>query len=899
MQVTPAEKEDSPWIRLWNGVEQVPLLLPALALLVGTLVSAWARHAQLWPILAALTVLFVSALALYLRCCRRTSFLLCLAGYVVAGWLWNQGSFLARQEELARLDPLVEAGTAPEWLGFLYRDPEVAADKTTLHLHLDSAKYLDRTIPLRARARVSVFPGEGQQVTFTFGEPVYGDLLRIRAPLSRPRNFRNPGMFDYVAHLERNGILLIGSLKSPLQVTKLGSGAGNPVLRAAYSIRRSFRRYLIQQFSGHEGGENSSAILEALLFGERSRLRPAIEKLFQETGTYHVFVVSGFNTTVIALFLVWTLRKARVPALFVVLVTGVSLAGYALMTELGSPVVRASILSFVVLLADVLYRKSNLLNSLALAALVTLILWPELATDAGFQLTYLACLAIVLMGLPAVRRTVDPFRSALGCLFGENPLLVRRDVFSRAARRLRFELELAVEWILDRNGCGRARLKVFFAGQVRRLADVAYYLAGLLLVSIAIHIALLPLMAYLFNRANVGAFLANLLVVPAMTLLLLATLFVGGLLWLLGWTWSPWVVLCSWILEHLLAWLEEAATAGVWHWRVATPPWQWVLGYLTVGTLAVLPIRRQFRWTAAGLALLMLPTFWWNPFAVVRRLPGQMEIYFLDVGQGDAIFILSPDGRTLLVDAGGLIGSGYSEDPPPAEGPQASKFDIGEDVVSRFLWTLRVRRLDYVVLTHPHQDHAGGLAAVIENFPVGSLLGPEPAGKLEAQLPQLSQTTSRHHLQWQGLLRDARWRLGLATVEVLNPPQTILGPFGHINNRSVVLRVRWEDHAVLLAGDVERPAERDLARDCTALKSDILKVAHHGSATSTIDAFLECVRPEWAVISAGWNSRFLHPSGEVLQRLRGRAVQVMETSQQGAIYAAVSSVGVFVRPALQ
>jgi competence protein ComEC len=301
---------------------------------------------------------------------------------------------------------------------------------------------------------------------------------------------------------------------------------------------------------------------------------------------------------------------------------------------------------------------------------------------------------------------------------------------------------------------------------------------------------------------------------------------------------------------------------------------------------------------AAAAALIMLPSFWWNPFPMQRRAPGRLEAYVLDVGQGESIFMISPEGKTLLVDTGGFQTS-FAEESLPAHGRQAPRFDVGEEIVCRFLWTLRVPSLDYVMVTHPQVDHAGGLPAVLENFRVADLAGPEPANRLAELLPEATAVAAEKGLAWRGLKRGDRWNLGSCSVSVLSPPDSLLGPFSRINDRSVVLKAAYGNRALLLTGDIERPVERELIRDCPDLRADILKVPHHGSATSSTEAFLDCVQPQWGLISAGSGNRFNHPSPVVQERLRARSIEFLVTSRSGALLATLSESAAQVIPLMR
>jgi len=250
-----------------------------------------------------------------------------------------------------------------------------------------------------------------------------------------------------------------------------------------------------------------------------------------------------------------------------------------------------------------------------------------------------------------------------------------------------------------------------------------------------------------------------------------------------------------------------------------------------------------------------------------RRHPGQLEISVIDVGQGDSILVVTPNGKTLLVDAGGLVG----------ESPD-SNFNMGEDVVSPVLWSRGIRRLDAVALTHGHEDHIGGMPAVFANFRPRQLwLGPEPdVPVIENLLHCAAQAgTQVHHY-----IAGDTFTFGGVSVRVLSPAPGYRPRNIPTNDDSLVLHLTYGHTSALLEGDAERPSEdRMLAEG--HLHSDFLKVGHHGSSTSTTPAFLAAVSPTYSAISVGLRNFYGHPRPQVLRALQSAHVRTYLTDTIG------------------
>jgi competence protein ComEC len=840
-------------LRLWVAVA-------VLSLVAAGLFISWRRLAMAW-VLALVAWLAIGVVAL---------------GVERAAIPSNHVARLIAAGRLDTAEPL-------RWQGRLREDPMNLPWGRRYEMNLEQVEIAGSLLPVSGGMRLNLY-GEPGAPSMAAAPPDLraGDRVEALVKARPPRNFGDPGAFDLRGYLAGQKIDLTGSLRGG----ELLQLVGRPKPTLSQRLARVRGDMLARLDSLFPGQPQRAAVLRAMLLGDKSFVDSDVVIAFQKTSAYHVLVVAGLHVGALVVFLFWLCRKLRFPMGVTSVVTLASLAAYVSIVQDRPPILRAALMAALYLCARPLFRKIELLNTVALAALVLLIWKPSSLADSSFQLSFLAAAVIAALALPWMERTSAPYRAGLRHL-GD---VTRDPAYPPKIAQFRIEMRAAAQWLefrLPQRLAPHASLLV--ASPIRtslRLWDIV-------LLSVAIQIGMLPLLAQDFHRVSLVGPLSN---IPAVLLTGLIVPF-GFLTLLATFVWIRFAALLAKALGFLtgllLATIEWFSRLPRVSYRIPGPPlWLVLLFFAALIVLATSAraavARRQNRITRRQPPAPIAPTEWASaiilavlallvasyPFSPKLRR-GKLEVDVLDVGQGDSIFASFPDGRTMLVDGGGLASSEWV-------GGQRSGTDVGEEVVSPYLWSRGLKKLDVVALTHADHDHLDGLYAVLDNFRVGALwVGEDDARPAFKRL--LAEAKSRGvTIVHQAQGAESNWHGAL--VDVLWPPNSGFAA-KTANDNSLVLRLSDGHIHFLLTGDIEQHAEEKLVEGGIPLAADFLKVPHHGSKTSSTPAFLAAVAPHTAAVSVGLANPFNHPSETVVDRYKSDGIELLRTDRDGAIAA--------------
>jgi competence protein ComEC len=754
------------------------LLISLLVASIGALIFRRLNPGKFFAIFAFLAFTLIGALDMELR------------SDLFPG---NHIRYFAEKEEIVSVEGMIDSPV------------ERKAGKYVFDLSADSAWLFFRPFSTTGKLRVSLYDSLGMLSLD------YGDRIVIKGRCQIPPGERNPGDFNYQKYLAARDIHAIMSVSGTQNVAIIERRQGS---RALQNLIYPLRRFIIQGIDDSIGGQQG-ALLKGLLVGARSDIGVDLNEAFINAGVVHILAVSGLNVGYILLGLLslLTLLRCRDPWRSLLAIGG--LIFYSYLTGSNPPVVRATIMASVALIAGLVQRPLDVINSIALAAFVILVLNPLELFQVDFQLSFVAVIGMVL-------------------LYKKIHSIFAKSFLDWSEREQRYKV----------------------------------YLANLFLVSLAAQLATLPLTAFYFNRVPIISLAANLVVVPWSTLIT-ALGFISSISTAIFQPIGAVYADANWLaLTTLIYLVRGAAHLPFSYLFIARPEPLAILIYFLVLGLFVFWSKPVVRKRLVFVLLIAANLLIW------RSAPAEqagLRVTFFDVGQGDAALFEFPGGKTMLVDAG--------------EGNE--KLDYGERVIAPYLRREGIRKIDALVISHPHSDHNGGAVHLLANVDVGRIIQidancSEPACRKIDSLIQYRKIPSKTIMSGDSLAGFAG-----TTILVLHPTMEFVEKARRnpaaLNDCSSVLKITFGQTNFLMTGDAGIDAEKAMLRFTDALHADVIKVGHHGSSTASSEAFRGKVKPQFAVVSVGRFNRFGLPSEKTMRDWQADGASLARTDENGAI----------------
>ena len=665
----------------------------------------------------------------------------------------------------------------------------------------------------------------------------YGDKILIKGEFVEPSEARNYGGFDYKEYLK--SIKIHGTIKAE-NIEILAKNSNNPIFTFANNINLKIKENINKLIP-----EKYSAIFTGLILGDTSKVEEEVNDDFKIANISHVLAISGMHITYIVIGIELLLKKG-IGKRKTRIITIIILVMYMFITGFTPSVVRASIMGIIMLISKLIHRKNDIWTSISLSLLILLIYNPFLILNVGLQLSYLGTIGIVC--------------------FNKNVYNFLRKLKVRN-KKIKYRIN---------------RKFILFMDKIKEILSV----------TLSAQIVILPILLFNFNILGIYFFISNILV----SIIIGPIIIVGFVCILISFISIEIAKILSIFMSvgiQILISISEISHLPFSKIYIPTPKvWQIAIYYICVIVInkiymsfnlkepdfTSIRIRNlvsllKFKFRQNRKKVLKFLIVFVSLVFILNIIPKKLKIHFVDVGQGDCTFITTPQNKTILIDGGGSM---------------SGEYDVGESTLLPYILDRGYTKVDYVFISHFDQDHVGGILTILEELRVGQVY----ISKQEQD--------SENYQKFLKIVEDKKIKVKvLKQGDCLKIEKNlyfdILWPIEEqiqeniLNNNAMVMKLRYCKFSMLFTGDIEEIAEEKILdfykekidNGESILKSDVLKVAHHGSKTSTTQSFFEKVNPKICLIGVGKNNMFGHPTAEVLERIS--ATKIYRTDVNGEI----------------
>lgn len=691
--------------------------------------------------------------------------------------------------------------------------------------------------------------------------PNFGDEIEVVGKIEIPSEARNYKGFDYKAYLKSKKIY--GTIETK-KIDILDLNKSNYLDKCLNSVQNSIKENMNRILK-----EDESALAIGILIGARADISEEVENNFKMSSLTHMLAVSGSHITYIVSAFTLILGKINKKATKVFTIS--FLIFFMALTGFTASVIRATIMGIIILLASLLFRKSDTVNNLCIAAIIILIFNPYTIADLGFLLSFAGTIGIISLGNTITDKIyMLIYKVSKGKINIEEKAEVKQENCSSIINEVMKNRAINSSQKINKNN--------------KVLVKILKYIINSFGITLSANIIIMPIMAYSFSTVSLTFWVSNILAGPIMEVVTILgfvvyfiSLFSIQIAQVLG-------ILLNLLLTTLSKIAEISSMIPGALIYVKTPYiYECLIYYLVVITMLnlekikyiikIITCKYEFvtkfkKFIEVNIIVILILTIIIK--LILNFFPNGLKIYFIDVGQGDCTLIKTPYNKNILIDGGGS---------------EFGNFDVGENIVLPYLLDRKVNIIDYLLISHFDSDHIGGLFYIMENLKIKNIIISKQ-GKETENLKKMKKIIQDKKINLIIVKKGDVINIDkISNIEILFPEQSLIKE-NIINNNSIVAQFKCMDFKMLFTGDIEKIAEKkiiELYNNSNKLESTVIKIAHHGSKTSSTKEFLEKVKAKIAVIGVGENNNFGHPNQEILERITKLGTRVYRTDVNGEI----------------
>ena len=673
----------------------------------------------------------------------------------------------------------------------------------------------------------------------------YGDEIIIKGKYIEPNTKRNYGGFDYKQYLKTNNIY--GSVN--VENIKINNKKkANVLFYLANKLACKIEKTIDDNLE-----KNEASLLKGILIGKTSDIEEETYKNFRVANISHILAVSGMHVSyiIIGCNILFEKSIGKRKSKYIIIAI---LIIYMFVTGFSPSIVRATIMGILFMISKIVYRKNDVWTSISLSLLIILVFNPYIIMNIGLQLSYIGTIGIILL-----QRIVQ-------------------DVL----KNIKFRDKKKVYKI--------NRKKILFISKIQEILSV----------TISAQLVILPFMLYHFNLFGTYFFISNLLI----SLIIGPIIIIGFSVIIFSCVFYPVGKIVFILLEIMIKILIQISQIGNLPFSkiyFSTPKiWIIVIYYIFVSLfILIYPIytkrkisitqqrfkniisliKYKFKESNKKSIKIFLIVFFIVVF-LIYVFPKNLKINFVDVGQGDCTFVITPRNKTILIDGGGS---------------KSSDFDVGKSTLFPYILDRGYTKIDYIIISHFDEDHCGGLFYIIQELKVKNIIIGKQ-NEVSTNYSEFIKTAQNKKINIKVV--EGKTKIDIEPniyFDILWPYSNTMISEDAINNNSLVCKLNYKKFSMLFTGDIEEIAEKEIlykySKNLGVLKSDILKVGHHGSKTSSSNEFIKEISPKYVVIGVGKNNKFGHPNNGVLERLNNYGTKIYRTDEDGEISIIVNRKG--------